>query len=78
MPIYEFYCPQCKEGFESLREVNRRLSALCPKCNTKSNLVPSRFSHYWLNPFTKDGEGFTSKFMRHEEVAELDKECRER
>lgn len=78
MALYEYYCPQCKKKFESLQEVNRRLSALCPKCNTKSKLVPSIFSHYWFNPFTTDGEGFTSKSVRGEELAEMNQELRER
>lgn len=77
MPIYEYICPQHGK-FETIKATRLRLRARCPHCNNKCKLVPSRFSHYWLNPFTVDGEGFTSKYMRKEEVAELDQECREK
>lgn len=40
--------------------------------------MPSAFSFKFFNPFTTDGEGFTSKNMRKEEVAELNQETRER
>ncbi len=76
MPIYEYRCPQCGK-FETMKAMMQRHRARCPHCNSESKLVPSVFSHYWFNPFFVDGEGFTSKFMRHEEVAEMNQECRE-
>ena len=72
MPLYEFYCPQCKEKFESLREISRRLSALCPKCNTKSKLVLSSFSFKFPTRIDQaDGEGFSSRDVSHRELEEM-------
>ncbi len=77
MPIYEYICP--KHGkFEALRPMEYRAFNSCPNCGKVCDLMPSRFTHYWFNPMFVDGEGFTSKFMRHEEVAEMDQETRER
>ena len=73
MPLYDYICPQCQNRFESLQNVNLRHFALCPKCNTKSKLVPSRFSFKFFNVFTKDGEGFTSKVMSTQEANERTK-----
>ena len=77
MPIYEYDCPQCGK-FETMKAMWQRHRARCPRCNGGSKLVPSVFSHYWFNPLTVDGEGFTSKFMRNEEVAEMNQGLRER
>ncbi len=77
MPLYEHICPQ-HGRFESLQDVNLRLSAPCPKCGTKSKLVPSRFSWKWFNKFTVDGEGFTSRYVRNEEALEMSQENREK
>ena len=78
MPLYEYYCPQCQNKFETMKAMWQRHKARCPHCNSESRLAMSRFSFKFFNPFTVDGEGFTSKFMRHEEVAELNQETRER
>ncbi|KKN29856.1 hypothetical protein LCGC14_0839850 [marine sediment metagenome] len=78
MPLYEYVCPQCRNRFESLQNTNLRHSALCPKCNSKTNLIPSHFSFKFFNPFTKDGEGFTTKHVSMGELTEMNKECRDR
>jgi len=78
MPIYEYLCPKCQEKFEQIKGIEQRQKARCPKCNSVSRLVPSRFSHYWFNPLTKDGEGFTSKYHRPEEIEEMNAELRNR
>jgi len=78
MPLYEFYCPQCETKFEGLRTIARGRFARCPECNHRSYRVPSRFSWKWLNPFTKDGEGFTTKHVSMGELTEMNKECRDR
>lgn len=78
MPIYEYYCSKCHKKFEEIRPMEERLGAKCPKCGSKGRLVPSRFSHFWFNPLTTDGEGFTSKYHRPEEMEEMNAEIRNR
>jgi len=58
--------------------MEERKSNPCPSCNQECKLILSRFSHYWFNPFTVDGEGYTTKFHRKEEIEEINRECRER
>jgi len=77
MPIYEYICPQHGK-FEVIKCAEERESNLCPSCNQICKLIPSRFTHYWYNPFTVDGEGFTSKYVRNEEADEMDRAVRER
>ena len=77
MPFYEYVCPQHGK-FEVLKPMSERATNNCPQCNRMCTLAMSRFSHYWFNPFFVDGKGFTSKYMRPEEKAELSQECRER
>ena len=78
MPIYEYWCPRCQTRFEVMKGMAERKSNPCPSCHTESELRPSRFSHYWFHPFFVDGEGFTSKYVRNEELAEMNQEIRER
>lgn len=78
MPLYEYICPQCEEKFETMRAMGWRHFAPCPHCNGKSKLLFSMFNIYNLNWTQTDGEGFTSKWVRKEELAEMNKECRER
>lgn len=78
MPIYEYLCPQCENKFEEIRTVARGRFARCPNCNRKSYKIPSVFSFFFFNPLTVDGEGFTSKYVKPEELAEMNQECRER
>ena len=77
MPLYEFYCPQCGK-FETMKAMAQRHRARCPHCNSESKLVPSVFAIYDLSWTQKDGEGFTSKNMGREEIAEFNQECRDR
>ena len=45
MPIYEYFCPQCKIEFElrlSISEYDR--PKLCPKCNSSSRRLTSSFA----------------------------------
>jgi putative FmdB family regulatory protein len=42
VPLYEFYCPRCKKGFEELcRDSTEQLP--CPQCATESKKVLSTF-----------------------------------
>lgn len=50
----------------------------CPFCGKESKRVMSRFSIYDLNWTQTEGEGFTSKSVRKEELAEMNQEVRER
>ena len=77
MPIYEYYCSQHGK-FDKRKGMEERKSNPCPKCNQRCNLVPSMFSWKLFNPFTKDGPGFTSKYVQDEELAEMNQECKER
>jgi len=77
MPIYEYYCPQHGK-FEELKNMEERASHPCPQCKQNCTLIPSRFRHYFFNPFTTDGEGFTSKIVSDRELAEINQETRER
>ncbi len=36
MPLFEYYCGYCKHKFEDLATTSRSKSALCPKCNRKT------------------------------------------
>lgn len=56
MPIYEFYCPDCKEKFELLRHISQVYEpACCPKCKKSSSKVLSKFAS-----FSKDSSGVTT------------------
>lgn len=73
MPIYEYLCP--KHGkFEVAKAISERHFGLCSCCE----LIPSIFVRAKLNWTQKDGEGFTTKWVRKEELAEMNQECRER
>jgi putative FmdB family regulatory protein len=42
MPVYEYYCPKCKEDFELMRSMSQVYEpALCPKCGKKSQRLVS-------------------------------------
>lgn len=78
MPLYEYYCPQCQNKFETMKAMSQRHWARCPHCNSESKKVPSVFAINDLNWTQKDGEGFTTKAICKEELAEMNKECRDR
>ena len=53
MPIYEYYCPECKEKFELLRAFSQMNEAtVCPKCKKSSKKIMSRCAS-----FSKDSSG---------------------
>jgi len=53
MPIYEYFCPNCKAKFELLRSMSRGSEdAFCPTCNSKGQKLFSAFTS-----FSKDFEG---------------------
>jgi putative FmdB family regulatory protein len=58
MPLFEYKCPSCQNIFEELRDFEDIV--YCPGCRTKSDKIMSLFNWKWYNPFTKDGEGFSS------------------
>ncbi len=82
MPLYEYECkkhgrfdrlePARPWGVDSSYHV-----AHCPECGKWGDGVISTFNFKFSNPFpvrgniAGDGEGFTSKYMRREEIAEL-------
>ncbi len=67
MPIYEFHCPICNKDFEELRTYDKRDEGCCPDCHGLAERKASLFSFKLHNPFTKDGEGFTSKRYNRQE-----------
>ena len=53
MPIYEYYCPACKQKFELLRSFSRSEEPVCcPECKTDSKKILSKFAS-----FSKDSGG---------------------
>jgi len=60
MPIYEYLCPECNTKSEELRTVEGDGFGRCLECNHRTYRVPSQFCFKFHNPFTKDGEGFSS------------------
>ena len=78
MPLYEYVCPECNLKFEEFKSMRYRRISLCPECGHRANITPSKFTHHWLNPLVADGEGFTSKYHRPEELQEINKSIRER
>ena len=45
MPIYEFYCPQCKNEFElRFSFVQTDSTTLCPKCHSPAQRLISSFA----------------------------------
>jgi len=77
MPIYEYYCPEHGK-FEVLKGREERASNPCPICKKKAKRLYSTFSFYFFNPFTVDGEGFTSKVVSNNEYREMNRAIRER
>ncbi|MBT3362260.1 MAG: zinc ribbon domain-containing protein [Chloroflexi bacterium] len=56
MPIYEYYCPECKSKFELLRSMSKADDdGDCPICQSTSKRVLSRFS-----AFSKGMSGLTT------------------
>ena len=56
MPIYEYFCPNCKSKFELLCSMSRGSEdAFCPTCNAKGQKLFSAFSS-----LSKDSEGVST------------------
>jgi len=56
MPIYEYFCPACKQKFEAIRPVSRATEkGACPRCGAASERILSRFCS-----FAKDSSGMTT------------------
>lgn len=44
MPIYEYFCPNCRNKFELLRPISKAEDdSECPKCKTASKRAISKF-----------------------------------
>ena len=73
MPLYEYECGNCGLVFDKIQRIEDRYTASCPECDsgcarTKGSLT----SNYTLGNelgkhFTKEGPGFQSKYMSHQE-----------
>ena len=72
MPLYEYNCQACGKNFEKLQPYEGRDLVSCPDCGSRVDRKISTFSWKMFNPFTTDGEGYSTKFMRHEEIAEIE------
>ena len=59
-PMYEYRCPQCQGVFEEIRSMAKGRFAQCPNCHRRAYRIVSLSTFKMANPFTKDGEGFTS------------------
>ena len=44
MPLYEYFCPDCKVKFEVQKPMAERKLALCTHCGQSSRIVMSPFS----------------------------------
>ncbi len=67
MPLYEYSCP-CGKKFEEIHSFEDEVH--CPVCNGIAQRQMSLFSFKIYNPFTKDGEGFSSKRYSKQEYKE--------
>jgi putative FmdB family regulatory protein len=44
MPVYEYFCPECKIEFELMRSfADAQKAAFCPECNLESQKLVSNF-----------------------------------
>jgi len=84
MPIYTYSCHKCWDKFEFTKDWNDP-DPPCPSCDgnelfNSRVVVKGNFSAPLarLNWTQKDGEGFTSKYVREEELAEMNAETRNR
>ncbi len=56
MPIYEYFCSDCKSKFELLRPMSRANEAVsCPRCQQSAERILSIFAS-----FSRDESGLTS------------------
>ena len=59
-PMYDYRCSGCREEFEDIVSYESRDMVSCPSCGSQCVRKVSGFSFKMYNPFTKDGEGFSS------------------
>ena len=74
MPLYEYICQKCEAKFESFKHIGDRASSPCPECSNEAILVPSVFDFKFYNPFTKDGQGFTTEYAKKGKLKELQRD----
>ena len=70
MPLYEYHCQGCGKNFDKMQPYESRDLVSCPDCGSRVDRKISLFTHYWKNPFTKDGPGFESVVYSKEEARE--------
>ena len=68
MPNYEYQCLECFERFDKVVSIGARNGVT--HCGQTARLLPSIFLVGSNNPFTKEGEGFTSKMISKDEHRE--------
>ena len=68
MPIYEYHCYTCGTDTERLIPIKDRDQVWCLNCGRRPDRLMSSFSFKFYNPFTKDGEGFTSEVYSPKEA----------
>lgn len=60
MPIYEYWCPQCRASFEKLRSMESKDSEIaCPRCGSGGKRMVSVFAVAGVGRDTS-GETYTS------------------
>ncbi|KKM60904.1 hypothetical protein LCGC14_1537100 [marine sediment metagenome] len=67
-PLYEYQCYECFERFDKVVSIGARNSVT--HCGQTARLLVSLSTFKIYNPFTKDGEGFTSKMVSKQEANE--------
>jgi len=61
MPIYEYFCPDCKRKFELLRPMSQAgEGALCPSCGACAQRALSVFSRSFEGPSTSEARSACS------------------
>jgi len=59
MPIYEYFCPNCKLKFELLRPLSQsNKTALCPYCHSGAERIFFSFAS-----FSKSSEGVSTRLV---------------
>lgn len=61
MPLYDYYCDDCKEKFEHLNKISDRDTAPCPICEKICKQIPSAVRAA-LDPISGDFPGATMKW----------------
>lgn len=67
-PMYEYECCECFERFDQVVSIRARNGVT--HCGQIARLLISLYTFKMYNPFTKDGEGFTSRVMSKQEANE--------